>query len=142
LRCRTAQAPHTAPRRAAHARLPPASRRSRAYASLRVVSAAASGASPSSGAIIVIKAASEADVSRLGCRAWPTWGCGVSTFPWSYGETETSLLISGSVTVTPTSPNGGPPVTLQAGDLATFPAGLACTWEVTAPLRKHYRFEA
>jgi hypothetical protein len=32
-------------------------------------------------------------------------------------------------------------VTLQAGDLATFPAGLSCTWDVHAPLRKHYRFE-
>jgi uncharacterized cupin superfamily protein len=96
--------------------------------------AAAAGA----GAITVVHAASEAEIARLGCKSWPTWGCAVSTFPWTYGEAETSLLLAGVVTVTPDG--GGAAVTLRAGDLATFPAGLSCTWAVTEPLRKHYRF--
>jgi len=24
---------------------------------------------------------------------WPTWGCGVSTFPWTYDDPETCLLL-------------------------------------------------
>ena len=69
--------------------------------------------------------------------SWPTWGCGISTFPWSYDEQETCLLLEGDVTVTP---DGGEPVRFGAGDLVVFDAGLSCTWEVHAPVRKHYRF--
>jgi hypothetical protein len=43
----------------------------------------------------------------LGVTRWPTWGCEVSTFPWTYGEQETCLLLEGDVTVTP---DGGEPV--------------------------------
>ncbi|WP_198314561.1 cupin domain-containing protein [Chitinibacter sp. GC72] len=50
---------------------------------------------------------------------------------------KTSLHIKGEVIVTP---SGGEPVTIYAGDLATFPAGMSCTWQITAPLRKHYQF--
>ena len=32
------------------------------------------------------------------------------------------------------------PVHIRAGDLVTFPAGMACEWDVRAPVRKHYRF--
>lgn len=62
----------------------------------------------------------------------------MSTFPWTYGETETSLLLQGEVTVTL---SGGEPVTLRAGDVAVFPAGMSCTWKVTQSLRKLYRFD-
>ncbi len=100
---------------------------------------ACSASADTSGPIRVERAASEARIKELGCRSWPTWSCGVSTFPWSYGDTETSLLVEGEVTVTPTQPPG-PAVTLRPGDVATFPAGLACTWAVTKALRKHYNF--
>ena len=33
-----------------------------------------------------------AELQSLGVKSWPTWGCGVSTFPWTYGE---YLQISG-----------------------------------------------
>ena len=28
-----------------------------------------------------------------------------------------------------------------AGDLVIFPAALSCIWEITEPVRKHYKFE-
>ena len=68
---------------------------------------------------------------------WPIWSCGVSTFPWTYDEPETCLLLEGEVTVTP---DGGEPVRFGAGDLVTFAAGLSCSWDVHAAVRKHYRF--
>ena len=114
---------------------PRALARSQACHGGTVIAAAAAGGSP----IRVVRQASAEEVARLGCKSWPTWACGVSRFPWSYGETETSLLIEGAVTVTP---DGGEPVSLVAGDIATFPAGLSCVWHVTQPLRKHYSFDA
>ena len=71
-------------------------------------------------------------------KKWPTWGCDASRFPWSYSSTETCLLLAGSVVVTPDG--GGEPVRLEAGDMATFPAGLSCTWDVRTAVNKHYSF--
>ncbi len=76
-------------------------------------------------------------LEQLGVSAWPIWSCGVSTFPWTYDEPETCLLLEGDVTVTP---EGGTPVRFGAGDLVAFAAGLSCTWTVHAAVRKHYRF--
>jgi len=76
-------------------------------------------------------------LQSLGVSSWPTWGCEISTFPWTYEQQETCLLLQGDVTVTP---DGGEPVRFGAGDLVVFDAGLSCTWEVHAPVRKHYRF--
>ena len=78
-----------------------------------------------------------AQLQSLSVMSWPTWGCGVSTFPWSYDEQETCLLLEGDVSVTP---DGGEPVRFGSGDLVVFDAGLSCIWEVHAPVRKHYRF--
>ena len=60
-----------------------------------------------------------------------------STFPWSYGESETCYFLEGEVEVTP---DGGEPVVVGKGDLVTFPEGMSCTWTVRSPVRKHYRF--
>ena len=70
-------------------------------------------------------------------RDWPVWSCEVSSFPWSYSERETCLLLEGEVMVTP---DGGEPVCFGAGDRVVFPAGLRCVWDVRQPVRKHYRF--
>jgi len=78
-----------------------------------------------------------ARLEQLGVADWPIWTCGVSTFPWTYDEPETCLLLEGDVTVTP---DGGEPVRFGAGDLVQFAAGLSCTWAVQVPVRKHYRF--
>ena len=58
-----------------------------------------------------------AQLESLGVTSWPTWGCGVSRFPWTYDEQETCLLLEGDVTVTP---DGGEPVRFGAGDLVDF----------------------
>jgi hypothetical protein len=79
----------------------------------------------------------DAELAELGVRTWPIWSKEVSRFPWEYDQAETCYLLAGEVTVTP---EGGRPVSFGAGDLVTFPAGMRCTWEVKAPVRKHYRF--
>ncbi len=76
-------------------------------------------------------------LAKLGIEGWPIWSREASTFPWTYEERETCYILEGRVTVTP---EGGDPVTIGAGDLVTFPAGLSCTWDVREPIRKHYRF--
>ena len=73
------------------------------------------------------------------CKSWPVWGCGVSKFPWSYSERETALLIKGKCKVIPDD-RSLPSVTLEAGDLVTFPAGMSCVWDVNEAISKHYNF--
>lgn len=75
-------------------------------------------------------------LSALGVNGWPTWSKEVSVFPWTFGEVEVAYILEGEVEVTP---KGGEPVAFGAGDLVTFPAGMACTWQVRKALRKHYR---
>lgn len=77
-------------------------------------------------------------LNELGVYDWPIWEKETSTFPWTYDATETCYLLEGDVVVTP---DGGEPVQIQAGDLVTFPAGMDCTWQIRAAVRKHYRFE-
>jgi len=76
-------------------------------------------------------------LTELGVSRWPTWGHAPAVFPWRYDETETSYFLAGEVVVTP---DGGEPVTIRQGDLATFPSGMSCTWEIRQAVRKHYRF--
>jgi len=75
-------------------------------------------------------------LESLGVSEWPVWAKEVSEFPWTYEEEETCYFLEGEVEVVP---DGGEPVLIRAGDLATFPAGLSCTWKVHRPVRKHYR---
>lgn len=89
--------------------------------------------------ITVVTNPSDQELARLGVRAWPIWTKEVSTFPWTYDEPETCYLLEGDVVVTP---QGGEPVSVRAGDLVTFPEGMSCTWQVRAPVRKHYKFGA
>mmetsp|Transcript_52652 Transcript_52652/g.114871 ORF Transcript_52652/g.114871 Transcript_52652/m.114871 type:complete len:100 (+) Transcript_52652:173-472(+) len=73
--------------------------------------------------------------------AWPTWGCDISEFEWEYTETEEAYILQGSVLVTPTGHWAScRPIRIVAGDFAVFPDGMTCTWEVSEPIEKHYRF--
>jgi len=77
-------------------------------------------------------------LEKKGVFSWDTWGCGVSKFPWSYGQTECCYLLAGKVTVTPS--DGRPAVRISKGDYVTFPAGMSCIWDVTESVEKHYCF--
>jgi uncharacterized cupin superfamily protein len=79
----------------------------------------------------------EARLKELGVASWPIWTKEVSQFPWTYDSQETCYFLEGQVTVTC---DDGESVTVGQGDLVTFPEGLSCTWKVSAPVRKHYRF--
>mmetsp|Transcript_45150 Transcript_45150/g.84269 ORF Transcript_45150/g.84269 Transcript_45150/m.84269 type:complete len:152 (-) Transcript_45150:73-528(-) len=82
----------------------------------------------------------EAD-KKFGVSSWPTWGCGASKFDWEYSGTETAYILEGEVTVTPTGEwSDVEPATIEAGDLATFPDGMTCIWDVKKPIQKHYNF--
>lgn len=75
-------------------------------------------------------------LQALSVREWPIWTKEVSEFPWFYDEPETCYFLEGDVVVTPA---GGEPVAVGKGDLVTFPAGLACTWQVRGAVRKHFQ---
>lgn len=87
--------------------------------------------------IRVEKNPSKEKLDQLGVKGWSTWGCGVSKFPWTYSETETSYILQGKVVVIPSK---GDAVTIEAGDLVVFPEGLSCVWDVKEPIQKHYNF--
>lgn len=67
---------------------------------------------------------------------WGIWEKDVSRFPWTYDATETCYVLEGEAVVTP---DNGDPVTICAGDLVVFMAGLSCVWEIKKPIRKHYK---
>jgi len=65
------------------------------------------------------------------------WEKEVSEFPWQYDEKETCLLIEGQVEVTT---EDGEKISFGKGDYVVFPKGLKCTWKITSPVKKYYRF--
>lgn len=89
---------------------------------------------------IVVTQPTPAEVDKMQIKSWSTWGCGESKFPWSYSETETAYMLKGLVTVIPDDTTL-PAVTLKRGDLAVFPAGMSCTWDVKDAISKHYKFD-
>jgi uncharacterized protein len=88
--------------------------------------------------IQVEKEPSSERLEQLQVKSWPVWRCEISTFSWHYDSTEIGYFLEGEVTVIP---EGGKPIKLGKGDLATFPAGISCTWEVHRPIKKHYTFK-
>ena len=92
--------------------------------------------------ITVEKNLSQNKLDALGVTKWPTWKKEVSTFDWSFPEQEIAYILEGSCIITPTgTQNGGLPVSFSKGDLVTFPAGLKASWQVLAPLHKHYQLD-
>lgn len=77
-------------------------------------------------------------LDALGVFSWPIWTKEASTFPWTYDASETCYLLEGEVTVIPEK---GTPVSFGKGNLVTFPAGMSCTWEIHAAVKKHYSFD-
>lgn len=87
--------------------------------------------------IIIKQNPSEEQLNELGVRQWGIWEKEVSEFPWHYDSKETCYILEGEVTVTPEK---GKPVTIKTNDLVTFPQGMSCSWKITKPIRKHYKF--
>jgi len=84
---------------------------------------------------IKVEKADEKKLKELDVTSWPIWTKGEATFVWHYDDQEICYLLEGEATI---KTNGGK-VSIAQGDLVTFPKGLDCTWEVTIPLRKHYK---
>ena len=85
---------------------------------------------------IRVERPTEERLKALGVTTWPIWTKERSTFEWTYDDVETCYVLDGEVTVVTAQGR----VTIHAGELVTFPKGLVCTWQVTQPVRKHYRF--
>ncbi len=81
---------------------------------------------------------SQERLAALRGTSWATWSKEVSIFPWNYRNTETCYFLEGEVIVTP---DEGEPVQIGKGDLVVFPVGIACTWDIRHPVKKHYRFD-
>ncbi|MDG6777861.1 cupin domain-containing protein [Thiomicrorhabdus sp. zzn3] len=80
---------------------------------------------------------SESTLQQLQVRQWPIWEKQASEFPWFYDAEEVCFLLEGKVTVTP---ENGEAVDIKAGDLVTFPKGMACRWHIHQAVKKHYQF--
>jgi uncharacterized cupin superfamily protein len=87
--------------------------------------------------ITIERSPSKTKLETLGVSSWPIWEKEASTFDWFYEESETCCLLEGQVRVEPSEGNA---VEFGAGDLVTFPEGMACVWRISRAVRKHYRF--
>jgi hypothetical protein len=89
--------------------------------------------------IKIDKQPTEEKLKEFGVFEWGIWEKEVSSFPWSYDEDETCYILEGKATITPDD-DQIEPVTIEKGDLVVFPKGMDCTWEITEPIKKHYKF--
>lgn len=85
---------------------------------------------------IKVEKATPEKLTELGVDTWSPWSCGISTFDWTYDDTETAYVKEGHVVVH----TADGVVEIHAGDLVEFPSGLSCTWEVKKPIRKVFKF--
>jgi len=76
------------------------------------------------------------ELDQQGVYQWPIWEKEASRFDWHYDTDETCYLLEGRVEVT--TPDGDA-VQFGAGDLVHFPASLSCTWDISEPVKKHYK---
>jgi len=85
---------------------------------------------------IEVRKPTKQELEKIKAERWGIWEKEVSEFPWEYDEKETCLLLEGEVTVT----HAGGSVKFGKGDFVVFPKGLECTWKITKPVRKYYKF--
>jgi uncharacterized cupin superfamily protein len=77
------------------------------------------------------------DIKKRGIFNWPIWEKEVSRFDWYYDEPEECYFLEGKVVVVA---KDGSKAEFGKGDLVKFPTGLACTWDIQTPVKKHYNF--
>ncbi|KAL2556902.1 RmlC-like cupins superfamily protein [Forsythia ovata] len=90
--------------------------------------------------IIVQNNPSDSQLSELGIKSWPKWGCSPGKYQLKFDAQETCYLLRGKVKVYPK--NSSEVVEFGAGDLVIIPKGLSCTWDVSVAVDKHYKFDA
>ena len=66
------------------------------------------------------------------------WEATPGTYHATYSAYEFVHMISGRIVITP---DGGMPVTVQAGDAFIVEADFKGTWEIQEPVRKHFDFK-
>ena len=77
---------------------------------------------------------------KLGVEKWKVWESSSvkdSRFDYVYKQAESVYILEGEALVTPK--DGRRPVLLKPKVFATFPKGLACTWDVKVPVKKFYK---
>ncbi|KAK6164320.1 hypothetical protein DH2020_001184 [Rehmannia glutinosa] len=105
--------------------------------------AAESSNSSSNLKIIVQNNPSESQLSQLGIKSWPKWGCPPGKYQLKFDAQETCYLVRGKVKVYPKNTELlGEIVEFGAGDLVVIPKGLSCTWDVSVAVDKHYKFDS
>ena len=85
---------------------------------------------------IKISRPSKDELDELGIDKWSSWECDPSEFDWQYPDRETAYIFKGKVMV---STNDGSKVEIRPGDLAVFPKGLKCHWQVLERIEKVYK---
>ena len=80
---------------------------------------------------------SEAELETLGVKHWGIWTKEISEFPWEYDSKEQFFVLEGEAEIVSEGEN----VSFGPGDLVTCHSGVKCTWKITKPIKKHYRFE-
>ncbi|MED6198610.1 hypothetical protein PIB30_068014 [Stylosanthes scabra] len=91
--------------------------------------------------IRVEKSISRTRFAELGINSWPKWACPPGKYKLKYNSEKTCHLVRGKVTVYSNKDSSSPTAEFCAGDLVTIPSGLTCTWDVTASVDMHYKFE-
>lgn len=86
---------------------------------------------------ILVERPEKSRIEEMGVTEWPVWEKEVSRFDWVYEEKETCYILRGRARV---EPENAEAVEFGAGDMVIFPQGMRCVWEITSPIKKHYRF--
>jgi uncharacterized cupin superfamily protein len=66
------------------------------------------------------------------------WEATIGTYHATYTAYEFVHMISGRIVITP---DGGAPITVQAGDAFVVEADFKGTWKIEEPVRKHFDFK-
>jgi uncharacterized cupin superfamily protein len=88
--------------------------------------------------IIVVHKPSKADLESKGVFNWSIWSHPEAKIPWRSEDEEVCYFLEGKVTVTP---ENGKPIQIVKGDLVTLPKGTKCDWEISEPVKTHYRLD-
>ncbi|MGB3147274.1 MAG: cupin domain-containing protein [Paracoccaceae bacterium] len=76
-------------------------------------------------------------MSKDGSMASGIWECSPGSYHATYTAYEYVVLIAGRIVITP---DGGTPVTVQAGDAFVVEADFKGTWKIEEHVRKHFDF--